>query len=126
MGIRFFKSLDAYGHPIKLNFENNGTTYQTIVGSSFTILWILISVILFGGAMGGGDSEIVARYVNSNRFIQAENVNLVLVLSGRNITGDLEDISTHLNYVGAIQKSPCPAPISGEGVDYNLPTNFSV
>jgi hypothetical protein len=81
-----FRSLDAYGHPIKLNFENDGligTTYQTFVGSACTILWLVISLGLFGAAMGSaGGSDIVAKYVSSSLFSSSQEQKLVL--SGRN------------------------------------------
>lgn len=43
------KSLDAFGHPIRLNFEQKGSTHQTLCGALFTVVFIIVALaILFG------------------------------------------------------------------------------
>jgi hypothetical protein len=42
--MRVFKNMDAFGHPIALNFENKGTTHRTCCGFLTTVLWLLISI----------------------------------------------------------------------------------
>ena len=43
MGI---KNLDIFGHPIALNFNKEGTSYQTWIGGVFTLL-IYVFTLLF-------------------------------------------------------------------------------
>lgn len=41
---KLFKSLDIFGHPIKLEFDKKGSTHKTCCGSIATIVFVLISL----------------------------------------------------------------------------------
>ena len=42
-----FKSIDIFGYDVKLNFNNNGSTYKTCCGAVLTILFYVITLFSF-------------------------------------------------------------------------------
>ena len=59
---RWFKSLDAFGHPINLHFDNKGTTHKTRVGSLVTIVFGIMSLIIIYQCTGHGIEQLVNYY----------------------------------------------------------------
>ena len=42
--VKFIKDFDIFGHPIKLNFNKNGSTHKTMIGG-FTSLIFYVAVV---------------------------------------------------------------------------------
>ena len=63
---RWFKSLDAFGHPINLHFDNKGTTHKTCVGSVVTIVFGIMSLIIIYQCTGHGIEQLVNYYEEQN------------------------------------------------------------
>lgn len=59
---RWFKGLDAFGHPINLHFDNKGTTHKTCVGSLFTIVFAIMSLVIVYECTGNGIEQLFHYY----------------------------------------------------------------
>ena len=48
-GWRIFKNLDAFGHPVRLNFDQKGNTHRTLCGALVTVLFVVIAIAIILG-----------------------------------------------------------------------------
>ena len=61
-GCRMFKSLDLFGHPVRLNFDKKGSSHQTFCGTLVTILFVIVSLAVLAAftVIEGSNSTIDA------------------------------------------------------------------
>ena len=54
---KFIKDFDIFGHPVKLNFNKNGTTHKTMIGGVASVGFYVASIVVALAILIPGSDE---------------------------------------------------------------------
>ena len=58
---RWLKHIDMFGFPVDLNFDEKGSTHQTVCGSVATLVFVVISLAMVAASLASGNSTMLAQ-----------------------------------------------------------------